>query len=386
MAELLHNPFNLLLTLDFDFILFVRLIHSLSEYLENRRTSFAPQVVEFDIIDWWLLKTFNNLSSLFVYLVVGIYHINSSFKTPFFHQHVNLEKQSFLGLRLGGRARFLGWTRGRSIHSVLRFTHLRLRRSWDSLSLFRSQSFLFLSKIFDWDWWERASSWLKIIGVVHTVCLVLIIVICFLNWFVDNERRVLRYWVLLEFEIICSVMILSNELVVAMARSVATTTPIRVYSSTSCILRGFLLLSWWSSWRELICCFLHMSSFASLRVDWLPVNGRPSCSFCVSHIKSVSGIASLVEESCVGTSGWASLRHVHRAVYRTSTVPHRRIRVEHTSTQSLLHPVLVPPHVLLAVVLYVAQNLFAVVLIFMPLNDIESALLLLEPLEHLLIL
>lgn len=129
MAELFHNTLDLLLPLNFDFILFIRLVHTLSEYLENWGASFAPQIVELNIINWRLLKAFDNLSSLFIYFVVGVCHINTSFKTPFFHQHVDLEEQSLLGLRLVGRAWLLGGTGGGSVTSIVWITNLRLWRS-----------------------------------------------------------------------------------------------------------------------------------------------------------------------------------------------------------------------------------------------------------------
>lgn len=44
------------------------------------------------------------------------------------------------------------------------------------------------------------------------------------------------------------------------------------------------------------------------------------------------------------------------------------------------------PNILLSVVLDVVQNLFPIIFLFVPLDHIECALLLLQPLKHLLVL
>ena len=91
VSKLFHDSLDLFLPLNFDFILFILLVHPLSEYFENRGSSLAPLVIKFNIVNWWLLETLYQLPRLFIDFIVRVSHINSGLETSFFHQHVDLE-------------------------------------------------------------------------------------------------------------------------------------------------------------------------------------------------------------------------------------------------------------------------------------------------------
>lgn len=92
MSKLFHNSFDLFLALNFNFVLFIDLIHSLSKDFEYWGAAFAPLIKEFDIVNGRLLKFLNDLSCLLIDLFIWVSYIHTCLQASFLHQHVDLEK------------------------------------------------------------------------------------------------------------------------------------------------------------------------------------------------------------------------------------------------------------------------------------------------------
>ena len=105
VPELFHHWFYFFLSADLDFVLFIKLVHSLREYLEQGLVSFAFGVYKLDIKDWRLLKPFHKLSSLLIDFVVWIVNINPRLDISLLHWNFDSEKQSLLARDASGRTR-----------------------------------------------------------------------------------------------------------------------------------------------------------------------------------------------------------------------------------------------------------------------------------------
>ena len=103
VPELFHHRFYFFLSADLDFVLFIKLVHSLREYLEHGLVSFAFGVYKLDIKDWRLLEPFHKLSSLLIDFVVWIVDINPRLDISLLHWNFDAEKQSLLARDASGR-------------------------------------------------------------------------------------------------------------------------------------------------------------------------------------------------------------------------------------------------------------------------------------------
>ena len=103
VPKLLHYWFNFFLSADLDFVLFIKLVHSLCENLEHWLVSFAFRVYKLNIKDWRLLKPFYNLSTILIDFFVWIVDINSSLDISLLHRDFDPKKQSLLARNASGR-------------------------------------------------------------------------------------------------------------------------------------------------------------------------------------------------------------------------------------------------------------------------------------------
>jgi len=268
-------------------------------------------------------------------------------KSSLLHLNFDREQKCFTRTLVGSTCA----TRNRV--SVLRIGCLGHRRSANSFPLNAGLLSLFLFKLINW--WQGAP-WIVNIWIYRFVLCSL------LNWFLNDKTTILGYAVLLIIQIVSSIVILWPILIcVTFHSSVAA---VGVHSSAPNIgtARG---ASWWV---KFVINTPAGRSFVSLGIyrgskRWsLP--GRV-------HFQGVCSVATFVEKGSCLASSRASLR----ILYWWDTV-HRGIGIKLT-TEGLLHPLLMSSNIKLSVIFNIVQYLFAVCLLFVPLNNIECAIFLL---------
>ena len=98
VAELLHHTFYLFLANDLDFVLFIELVHSLRENLEDGKVSFAFGVKKLDIEHRRLFKPLNKLSRLLVVFFIWIGDIDPGLQASLFHWNSDAVEKRLLAI------------------------------------------------------------------------------------------------------------------------------------------------------------------------------------------------------------------------------------------------------------------------------------------------